>query len=255
MPHSPTTEPSSATSDRVQEGAVHEHRGQPPTCPGRRVTGSATAARNRRAAAVELGNTSAPGGLPRRSHPGGGVVLLSAALDNAERGFHVFPLHPGTKVPAIRQWDGAATRDHSRIRAWWRRRPCDNVAVACGPSGLHVLDLDTSHGHTPPPEWRAARDGREVLVRLAAEAGQPMPVPTYAVATPSVINGWYGVSHRRHQRRYPTCQWLGESLLSGVVKQRRSTPSTDGREDPPCEIPLCFARLWLLRAVVGASSR
>ncbi|MBF6339812.1 bifunctional DNA primase/polymerase [Nocardia abscessus] len=113
------------------------------------------------------------------------MVLLSAALDNAERGFHVFPLHPGTKVPAIKQWDRAATQDHSRIRAWWRRRPRDNVAVACGPSGLHVLDLDTNHGHTPPPEWRAARNGREVLVRLAAESGQPMPVPTYAVATPS----------------------------------------------------------------------
>lgn len=121
-----------------------------------------------------------------------GSVLLDAALDNAARGFHVFPLRPGTKVPAIKQWDHAATCDRNRIRAWWRRRPTDNVAIACGPSDVHVLDLDTSHGQAAPPPWRPARDGRDVLAQLAHTAGQPLPVPTFAVATPSVISGWFG---------------------------------------------------------------
>ncbi|WP_332909677.1 bifunctional DNA primase/polymerase [Nocardia gipuzkoensis] len=147
------------------------------------MTGSATAAPNR------TPDTSAHGssrhGPGQRSHSGSTVALLGAALDNAERGFHVFPLHPGTKVPVIRHWDQAATRDRSQIRAWWRRRPADNVAVACGPSGVHVLDLDTSHGHAPPPQWSPARDGRDVLARLAADTGHPVPVPTYAVGTPS----------------------------------------------------------------------
>ncbi|MFQ6331673.1 bifunctional DNA primase/polymerase [Nocardia sp. CWNU-33] len=80
----------------------------------------------------------------------------------------------------------------TRIRRWWRRWPADNIAVACGPSGLHVLDLDTSHDQPPPPPWDHARDGRDVLAQLATEVDQPIPVPTYAVTTPSVINRWFG---------------------------------------------------------------
>ncbi|WP_406238491.1 bifunctional DNA primase/polymerase [Nocardia sp. NBC_01009] len=124
--------------------------------------------------------------------PPPGPDLLSAALDHAGRGFHIFPLQPGSKVPAIKHWEDDATRDLDRIQRWWRRWPADNIAVACGPSGLHVLDLDTSHGQPSPPSWDRARDGRDVLAQLAAEVGQPIPVPTYAVSTPSVINRWFG---------------------------------------------------------------
>ncbi|WP_433664748.1 bifunctional DNA primase/polymerase [Nocardia sp. CA-128927] len=111
--------------------------------------------------------------------------LLEAALDNAGRGFHVFPLHPGTKVPVITHWEDNATRDVDRIRRWWRRWPTDNVAAACQPSGLHVLDLDTRGGHpcSRPPSLDL--DGRDVLVQLAAQTGQPLPIPTYTVQTPS----------------------------------------------------------------------
>ncbi|MFX0575096.1 bifunctional DNA primase/polymerase [Nocardia nepalensis] len=117
--------------------------------------------------------------------PPPGPDLLTAALDHAGRGFHIFPLHAGSKVPAIKHWEHEATRDLDRIRGWWLRWPAANIAVACGPSGLHVLDLDTGHGQPPPPPWRHARDGRDVLAHLAAEAGQPIPVPTHAVSTPS----------------------------------------------------------------------
>ncbi|MFQ6398036.1 hypothetical protein ACLMAJ_31915 [Nocardia sp. KC 131] len=33
---------------------------------------------------------------------------------------------------------------------------------------------------------------RDVLAQLAAEVGQPIPVPTYTVSTPSVISRWFG---------------------------------------------------------------
>ncbi|MGW4368040.1 bifunctional DNA primase/polymerase [Nocardia takedensis] len=59
------------------------------------------------------------------------------------------------------------------------------MGIACGPSGLHVLDLDTGHDRPPPPTWAGATDGRDVLARLAVEAGQPLPVPTLTVGTPS----------------------------------------------------------------------
>ncbi|MFI9504195.1 bifunctional DNA primase/polymerase [Nocardia sp. NPDC052566] len=111
--------------------------------------------------------------------------MLDQALDHAARGFHVFPLKPMSKIPAIKGWEAAATREPTRVRSWWLARPGDNIAIACGPSGLHVLDLDTGRGASPPSRWAHARDGRDALALLAAEADQPIPVPTYTVSTPS----------------------------------------------------------------------
>ncbi|MFI6218759.1 bifunctional DNA primase/polymerase [Nocardia brasiliensis] len=120
-----------------------------------------------------------------RPMPAPELNLRETAIHHAEHGFHVFPLHPGTKVPVIKRWEDNATPDTHRISRWWRRRPTDNIAVACGPSGLHVLDLDTSDHQSAPQPRRHARDGRDVLGDLASRAGQPVPVPTFAVATPS----------------------------------------------------------------------
>lgn len=113
-------------------------------------------------------------------HP---AAMLNAALANAERGFHVFPLHAHSKVPAIADWEKRASRDPDRLHAWWSQRPTLNIAAACGRSGLLVLDLDTA----PPTEARErrTRDGRDSLAELAFQRGQPLPVPTFCVATPS----------------------------------------------------------------------
>ncbi|WP_109529291.1 MULTISPECIES: bifunctional DNA primase/polymerase [Nocardia] len=118
-------------------------------------------------------------------HPGQGAPTVRAALTSAARGFHVFPLHAGSKVPAVENWENAATLDPARIHRWWRRWPANNIGIACGPSRLHVIDLDTSHDQDPPARWAGARDGRDVLARLAHEAGQSPPIPTFAGATPS----------------------------------------------------------------------
>ncbi|MFE9575366.1 bifunctional DNA primase/polymerase [Nocardia sp. NPDC006044] len=111
--------------------------------------------------------------------------LLDAAITHAERGFHVFPLAPHTKVPVFKKWEDKATGDLDRIRRWWRRRPHDNIAVACGPSGVHVLDLDTHLGHRGPRLSSLDPDGGHVLAQLAAQNHQPLPIPTHAVQTPS----------------------------------------------------------------------
>ncbi|MBF6324780.1 bifunctional DNA primase/polymerase [Nocardia cyriacigeorgica] len=111
--------------------------------------------------------------------------LLPAALAHAGQGFSVFPLHPNSKRPVITRWEQHSTRDPARIRTWWRRRPTDNIAIACGPSRLHVLDLDTSH-HTPMPNTApTAVEGQQTLARLAADHNRTLPVPTYTVITPS----------------------------------------------------------------------
>lgn len=111
--------------------------------------------------------------------------LDTAALRIAARGWPVFPLRPGSKLPAIRDWEHRATTDPERIAAWWSRGPY-NIGIACGPAGLVVLDLDAAHGHQPPRGWPdEVRHGRDVLRLLAREAGEPDPADTYTVATPS----------------------------------------------------------------------
>ncbi|MGY4771221.1 bifunctional DNA primase/polymerase [Kribbella sp. CWNU-51] len=113
--------------------------------------------------------------------------LARAALWHAARGLAVFPLGPGSKVPAIEDWPHMATTDSDQIMRWWREAPY-NIGVATGPSGLLVIDLDQpKRGSEPPPEpWRSqgVTCGRDVLDQLAAEAGQAMP-RTWSVSTPS----------------------------------------------------------------------
>ncbi|MGW3634182.1 bifunctional DNA primase/polymerase [Streptomyces sp. NPDC005122] len=121
--------------------------------------------------------------------------LLNAALTAAARGWHVFPLRPGTKLPALhgertctgtgpceaghRKWEQRATTDPDRIRATWSHGPF-NVGIATGPSGLLVVDLDT-------PEHKGssdAPDGAATFRALCERAGHAVP-DTYRTRTAS----------------------------------------------------------------------
>ncbi|MET8974341.1 bifunctional DNA primase/polymerase [Streptomyces sp. NPDC004539] len=122
--------------------------------------------------------------------------LLHAALDAAGRGWHVFPLRPGTKRPALHgetscprtgpcttghlKWEQRATTDPARIRTAWARAPY-NVGIACGPSGLLVVDLDMPKSQ----EDKGSSDapcGAATFGALCERAGQPVP-DTYRVRT------------------------------------------------------------------------
>ncbi|MHA6796762.1 bifunctional DNA primase/polymerase [Pseudonocardia bannensis] len=130
--------------------------------------------------------------------------LLDAALDAAARGWPVFPLHRGTKRPALhgytrcpRQgacagghqgWEQRATTDPARIRAAWAAGPF-NIGLATGPAGLLVVDCDTRKNlddpdEAPPGEWAGAAGGVDVLAVLAEHAGAALP-GTFTVGTPS----------------------------------------------------------------------
>lgn len=71
---------------------------------------------------------------------------LNAALNAAKRGWHVFPIIPGQKKPLVPDNLAAATTDEAQIREWWTKWPDANIGVACGKSGLVVLDVDTKDG-------------------------------------------------------------------------------------------------------------
>ena len=75
--------------------------------------------------------------------------LLTAALGYSARGWRVFPLVPGEKRPAVTDWETRATTEAHRIRRCWGTGDY-GIGIACGPSGLLVLDLDTAKPDTPP---------------------------------------------------------------------------------------------------------
>lgn len=103
--------------------------------------------------------------------------MLRHALQYAERGWYVFPVHsmhgdkcscgrmcgrPGKHPRTQNGWKDA-TLSPDTIEKWWRQWPDANIGVACGPSGLLVVDVDprnngdetfadleTRHGVLPP---------------------------------------------------------------------------------------------------------
>ncbi|TDD70879.1 bifunctional DNA primase/polymerase [Actinomadura rubrisoli] len=113
-------------------------------------------------------------------------LLVRYALTAAARGWHVFPVAIGDKEPprGVR-WKQTATTDPDAIREMWARRPY-NIGIACGPSGLVVIDLDMPKpGEHPPPRWAlpGVNDGADVFALVCEQAGEPMPLETFQVRT------------------------------------------------------------------------
>lgn len=114
------------------------------------------------------------------------TALLRAALDTAERDWHVLPLQPGRKVPALHgeksctrrgecasghvKWEQRATTDPETIERCWSTGSF-NVGIATGPSGLVVVDLDM-------PKHNSSADtpcGVTTFRALCERAGQALP--------------------------------------------------------------------------------
>ncbi|OEJ36219.1 bifunctional DNA primase/polymerase [Streptomyces agglomeratus] len=113
-------------------------------------------------------------------------ALHQAAQDAAARGWHVFPLIPGDKRPAIRDWQERATTDRERIAGCWSHAPY-NIGIATGPSSLVVIDLDTPKDadDTPDAQWAlpGITNGMDVLALVCERHGEPFPNQTHTVRT------------------------------------------------------------------------
>lgn len=91
-------------------------------------------------------------------------MMLQAALKAQARGFHIFPVKAGEKVPhpAAGQWGETATNDLGKILHFWTRvDPQANIGVACKPSELLVVDLDLAKEDWKlrGTEWAYLHDG------------------------------------------------------------------------------------------------
>lgn len=231
-----------------------------------------------------------PCGAPARPYPAGwrcdahapGMArddrrtrMLQAALDTAARGWHVFPLRPGSKKPARPDhtaatcdrtdyrcrdghtgWEPRATTDPGRIRRGWADAPY-NIGIACGPARLVVVDLDTPKpGDTPPPEWDAPgiRHGAAVLAALCDRTGQPYPGGTWTVSTPSGGTHLYftapadGPQLRNTQGSAGGLGWLvdtraGGGYVAGAGSTVDGRPYTVTCDAPPAPLPAWLAAL------------
>lgn len=191
--------------------------------------------------------------------------MIQAALTAAGRGWHVFPLRPGSKRPAFPDhderhcarldprcrnghagWEPRATTDPTRITRAWARCPY-NVGIACGPSRLVVVDLDTPKpGDAPPPGWDrpGIRTGADVLAALCDEAGQPYPDGTYTVSTPSGGTHLYFTAPASAGLRNTagTLGWLvdtrgGGGYVVGAASTVDGRAYTVTRDMPPAAVP------------------
>ncbi|QTK32340.1 bifunctional DNA primase/polymerase [Kocuria rhizophila] len=101
----------------------------------------------------------------------------------AAHGFRVFPLVPGEKRPMVTGWEQKATTAPSLLDRW----PAGaGVGIACGPSGLVVLDCD-NHGGTTPKEWDrpGITNGLDVFADVWSRHTQAPLFDTMTVETPS----------------------------------------------------------------------
>lgn len=125
-------------------------------------------------------------------------------------GWKVFPCKPGTKEPIFYGWAKEATDDPAQIKAWSVQYPNCNWALACGPSGLAVVDVDPpigedslfqfelEHGYLPRTrEHRSARGGRHLIfsgnvVATASKLGPKLDTRggnSYILIPPSTFEG------------------------------------------------------------------
>lgn len=176
--------------------------------------------------------------------------LGAAALHYAQRGWHVFPLSPRGKTPITRRGLHDATTDLGLVEVWWLEYPAANIGVACDPSGLFVVDVDSQeaarawsglcvlHGGRPRTltaqtskgfHFYFAGEGRSSASRIATHV-DTRGKGGYVVAPPSIHQS--GAAYRWIEPDHallPAPEWLLEALERGApeplsVGERRSLP-------------------------------
>jgi len=112
---------------------------------------------------------------------------LRSALAYAGLGWHVLPLHAPTegaicscgtkhcssagKHPRTAHGVLDASSDPSMITTWLRKWPGANIGVACGPSGMIVLDVDSRHGGYDSLRALVDRYGCDILNTVTSYTG------------------------------------------------------------------------------------
>lgn len=105
-----------------------------------------------------------------------------------DRGFYIFPLAYLSKIPLKDfHWKEEASNDPHKVEMWSVLNKWSNVAVACEPSNLVVIDLDKFKGQEVAEKYRIAgvTDASDILCVELEKIGRKFPTDTYSVHTPS----------------------------------------------------------------------
>lgn len=73
-------------------------------------------------------------------------MMLDFALKFASRGWYVFPVQAKGKHPLTPTGFREATVDPGQIADWWHKWRNANIGIACGDTGIVVVDVDLPHG-------------------------------------------------------------------------------------------------------------
>ena len=130
-------------------------------------------------------------------------MSLNAALAALNRGFSVFPVAAGDKIPhrLAGKWGETATTDPSAVIGFWTQAdPSANVGIACKPSQLLVVDLDVAKepNKLAGTEWGYLHgaygpmvSGRELFDEMVWKLADGVWPETYTVRTGSGGNHLY----------------------------------------------------------------
>eukprot|EP00456_Euglypha_rotunda_P088542 TRINITY_DN907_c0_g1_i6.p1 TRINITY_DN907_c0_g1~~TRINITY_DN907_c0_g1_i6.p1 ORF type:complete len:167 (+),score=29.29 TRINITY_DN907_c0_g1_i6:1411-1911(+) len=84
------------------------------------------------------------------------LEVPNAAIEYAERGWRVVPLHGHDKRPRVKAWQNAATDDAEVIEGWWQRWPDSNVGIVLGG---HTEALPDKPKGKPKEHWERVAAG------------------------------------------------------------------------------------------------
>ena len=123
------------------------------------------------------------------------MTFLDLALSYVARGWYVFPLQTRGKFPRIPKADGGrgfkdATLDLEQVTSWWTKWPNANVGIACGASGLYVVDCDL--GLTSWEDFEAWRMRNGIPVTFTVRTGRrtSYAVQMYFEGAVKCIGAW-----------------------------------------------------------------
>lgn len=163
------------------------------------------------------------------------MTMLQHALKAQARGLWIFPVTPSLKVPHPKAgyrdaagdfhgWGETATNDLNQILHFWTQvDPQANIGVACKPSELLVVDLDTAKEpwNLRGTEWAYLHDaygqfvsGEDLWDEMMFRAGDIGSTDTYSVRTGS------GGTHLYYQWPEHWGQQSQASPVKGVVDVR-----------------------------------
>jgi bifunctional DNA primase/polymerase-like protein len=181
------------------------------------------------------------------------TARLAETLLATDRGWHVFPVVPHEKRPAVKAWENRATTDPDVIRRFWTEYPTYNVGIATGPSQLVVVDLDVAKtGQVAPDGFNmlGVSDGSDVLAVLAQRAHATIPA-TYTVRTPSGGTHLYfrAATGAPLRNTAGTLGWLVDTRAHGGYVVASGSVLPTGAYELVDDSDPAFLPTWLVQAL------